>query len=190
MQKVKTDKAHSELLHYSTGEIVLKEGQGSSVIYILRHGKLGVYKGDNKVAELSDDGLLFGEMSSILGKPRTCTIKAEVDSDVMLYRGGVHSIVKRFPSITEKILIVLAERLDDLNEKYSAMQSKCEFLARELDEAKTRINQLTGEKEDDKVIAAEKAARPEHKIERKISGETLGGLSDGDLLGRRVIRKF
>lgn len=188
MQKIQADGSHSELLRYHSGEIVMKEGQGSSVVYILRKGKLGVYKGDNKVAELSEDGLLFGEMSSILRKPRTCTIKAEVESDVMVYRGGVHSIIKKFPSITEKILVVLAGRLDELNAKYSAIQSKCEYLALQLKEAEERINELTSEKGVEDELTPGSATPRRHRIERKTGGDTIGKQFDGDLLGGKVKR--
>ncbi len=140
MERVKSPETGAELYVYNSGETIIKEGQGSSIIYILKRGTLGVYKGDNKINEIKGSGVVFGEMSSILGKPRTVTLKAEVQSEVMVYRGGIEGIIRRFPSITKKILVVLAERLESQTVKYSALQSKCAFLNKQLKEAKEKID--------------------------------------------------
>jgi len=141
MEKVKSPDSSSELYIYHEGEVIVKEGQGSSIIYILKRGVLGIYKGENKVNEIKGQGIVFGEMSSILGKPRTVTVKAEVNSEIMVYRGGIDGIIKLFPSITKKILVVLAERLEMQTAKYSALQSKCEYLAKQLGEAKEKLSE-------------------------------------------------
>ena len=141
MEKIKSPDTTSELYLYHPGEIVLKEGQGSSIIYILRRGVLGIYKGENKVSEIKGMGVVFGEMSSILGKPRTVTVKAEKNSEIMIYRGGIEGIIKNFPSITKKILVVLAERLESQTAKYSTLQSKCEFILKQLAAAKSKLEE-------------------------------------------------
>ena len=182
MQKVRTSDSSHELLHYNTGETVLKEGHGSSVIYILKSGNLGVYKGEQKIAELSDPGMIFGEMSSILGKPRTCSIKAEADTEVVVYRGGIFSIIKKFPSVTEKIIILLADRLDSLNEKYSVLQSKYEFLAKELQKAKNQLKELSGQTDKAAQPAAPQTPSSESQT---LTGKSIKQTSDGDTLGRK-----
>jgi|GEM_PF-709900 len=147
MEKIKSPDSNSELYLYLEGETILKEGQGSSIIYILMRGVLGIYKGENKVNEVKGQGIVFGEMSSILGKPRTVTVKAEVNSEVMVYRGGIDGIIKLFPSITKKILVVLAERLEMQTSKYSALQSKCEYLGKQLAETKEKLEKADKPKE-------------------------------------------
>jgi len=142
MQKIHTPGSDNELFLYDEGETILREGQASSILYILMKGLLGIYKGDNKVSQIKGQGIVFGEMSSILGKPRTVTVKAEMPSEVMVYRGGVESIVRQFPSITKKILVVLAERLEAQTAQYSILQSKADFLQKQLEVAKEEISKL------------------------------------------------
>ena len=149
MEKIKSPNASSELYLYHPGEVVLTEGQGSSIIYILRRGVLGIYKGDNKVSEIKGQGVVFGEMSSILGKPRTVTVKAEQNSEIMVYRGGIDGIIRKFPSISKKILVVMAERLESQTAKYSTLQSKCEFIQKQLAAAKAKLEvEIKGSKEE------------------------------------------
>ena len=147
MEKIKSKGPSEEKYYCFKDEFVLTEGSSSSIIYILIKGKLGIYKNNVKVAEIKRKGVIFGEMSSILGKPRTTSVKAEIDCEVMIYRGGIHSITKKFPSVTIKILSMLAERLDDLNEHYSTLQTKMNLLQSELDEAKAKL-QLMEQRED------------------------------------------
>ena len=146
MEKVKSQGPHSELYLYNEGEVVVKEGHGSSIIYILMRGTLGVYKGDNKVNEIKGQGVVFGEMSSILGKPRTVSIKAESRCEIMIYRGGIDGIIRRFPSITQKIMVVLAERLEAQTSQYSNLQSKCDFIDNELLSTREELKKLQEQK--------------------------------------------
>lgn len=158
MQQVRNRGGGSDLLIFNEGEIILKEGQASSIIYILMKGVLGIYKGENKVSEIKGQGVVFGEMSSILGKPRSVTVKTETPCEVMVYHGGVESIVRQFPSITKKILVVLAERLEAQTAQYSTLQSKNDFLQKELEVAKKEI-----EKADIKVLEKPKYETRERK---------------------------
>ena len=122
MQAAQTDKYATKLYRYSKGEVIVKEGDHSSIIYILMDGKLGVYKGEEKVADIVGKGLIFGEMSSILSQPRSTSVIAESESDIMVYRGGIQSITKKFPHIAIKIMAMLAERLQDMNSRYHDLQ--------------------------------------------------------------------
>jgi CRP-like cAMP-binding protein len=174
VEKLDTQDKHSELYHYNQGEIILKEGESSSFIHILKRGKLGVYKGDVKVTELKGNGLIFGEMSSILGRPRTSTVKAEQECEVLIYRGGIEGIIRKFPSITQKILVLLAERLENLTEKFSTLQYQNACLQNELD----RIKELSKE-------SATK--EPCDENQRNIPDDAI---SDGDILGYPRRRKL
>ena len=148
METASTDKYSTKLYRYSKGEIIVKEGDHSSIIYFLMDGILGVYKGEEKVAEISGKGLVFGEMSSILQQPRSTSVVAEIESDIMVYRGGIQSITKKFPHIAIKIMAMLAERLEDMNARYhdlqilySAEQAKLRDALKEIETLKAQLNQ-------------------------------------------------
>ncbi|MBC8205390.1 cyclic nucleotide-binding domain-containing protein [bacterium] len=154
MEKLVSSNAAEERYRYLKGETVLKEGNASSIIYILMRGVLGIYKQEQKVTEIEQQGVIFGEMSSILGKSRTSTVKAETECEVMVYRGGVHSIIKKFPSVTSKILFTLAERLYSLTTNYSALKAKMDYMQKELDEYRSKMGVL--ERKDDSVAHKDK----------------------------------
>ena len=145
MQKVRSKRFPDDCFRYGAGEIIIKEGQGSSVIYILSKGKLGVYKGAKKVSEITGEGTIFGEMSSILGKPRTCTVKAESESEVIVYRGGIDGIMVKFPSITKKVMRLLAERLHVIDSDYSQLKVNFEDLKEQLEKTSMQLERALNE---------------------------------------------
>ena len=61
---------------YNDGDIIVKEGEIGDKFYIIKKGKVKVYK-DNKYIRVLEVGNCFGETSLLIHKPRTATIKAE-----------------------------------------------------------------------------------------------------------------
>ena len=98
---------------YQTGDVICNEGDEGDYIYIVKKGKLGVYKDENLVSEYEKPGTILGEMSIILGEERTATIKALSPSTVSVIRITLMDMVRNFPAFTVKILQVLASRLKD-----------------------------------------------------------------------------
>lgn len=96
---------------YSPGEIVIKEGEQDKALYLLKSGKLGVLKGERLVAEIANQGALFGEMSVILDQPRSATVKALTSCVVEVYSVGIDALARDHPRIVKLILRTLAERL-------------------------------------------------------------------------------
>jgi len=78
-----------ELKTYKQGETLFNEGETDRDIYFLKSGRVGLYKTEpNAQQEICfkkmDAGESFGEMSFLDGSPRSCTIKAEVDSETYI----------------------------------------------------------------------------------------------------------
>ena len=67
---------HYTLLSFQTGKTLFLEGDDTQDVYFLVSGKLAILKGRKRIAELSDEGSVFGEMSFLLGEKRTATVKA------------------------------------------------------------------------------------------------------------------
>ena len=61
---------------YNDGDIILKEGEIGDKFYIIKKGKVKVYK-DNKYIRVLEVGNCFGETSLLIHEPRTATIIAE-----------------------------------------------------------------------------------------------------------------
>ncbi|HEX9909605.1 MAG TPA: cyclic nucleotide-binding domain-containing protein, partial [Desulfatiglandales bacterium] len=56
---------------YQKGDTIFREGDESQDLYLLVSGHLEILKGDKKIAEITEQGALFGELSSLLGAKRT-----------------------------------------------------------------------------------------------------------------------
>jgi len=168
-----TEKPGANEVSYKKGEIILKEGDHSSIVYFLNSGTIGIYKGKERVNKLSGQGLLFGEMSSILNEPRSTTVKAETDCKVQVYQGGVQGIIKRFPHVAEKILGQLAMRIDTMNEnfkqlqeQYNRLQEDYSSIKKELQRAREEFSKLDSpQKSQEKNAEQQKAPEPEKKRE-------------------------
>lgn len=75
------------------GTNVLREGEFGESLFIILSGKASVLKSDVSIAELSA-GAHFGEMSLIERTPRSATIRAETDCEVlMIEREGFFSLL-------------------------------------------------------------------------------------------------
>jgi CRP/FNR family cyclic AMP-dependent transcriptional regulator len=96
---------------FKQNEIISKEGDLTFDWYVLVSGRIGVYKGEQKVGEFSERGVIFGELSGLLARPRTATMVAIVESEVMVIESSIDEVVRTHPDIAHKILLSLAERL-------------------------------------------------------------------------------
>lgn len=105
------------MLLYTQGTVVIREGEMSSSLFILQSGRVGIYKNDLKIAENDEAGTLFGEMSLILGRPRTATVIAETDCVLHKIEGNIDILIRNYPEIAKKLLYNLANSLDKANEE-------------------------------------------------------------------------
>jgi CRP-like cAMP-binding protein len=102
---------------YKANKIIAVEGESSKEIFMLVQGRVGVYKGIVKVAEFTEGGTLFGELSGILNKPRTASLIALEDTQLMVLDRNIDELRARYPEIFKNILIQLARRVVETTEK-------------------------------------------------------------------------
>jgi len=111
---------------YKKGEVITKEGDLTFDWYVLYSGKVGVFRGDKLITDFHEKGMIFGEMSGILARPRTATMKALEDSDIMVVESSIDEVIRNHPEIAYKILINLAERLANTTDELWALISNKE----------------------------------------------------------------
>jgi CRP/FNR family transcriptional regulator, cyclic AMP receptor protein len=100
---------------YPKGSVILCEGECSRDLYVLISGTLGVYKETRKIAEISEAGIIFGEMSELLEVPRTTTIVAEDAVVASRIQMSMDDIIRRYPDVAKKIMVEMAKRLATMN---------------------------------------------------------------------------
>ena len=91
--------------------IIRIDGKEGRAIYVLKSGKLGVLKSGRLIAEISKQGAIFGEMSSILNRPRSATIKALTPCIIEVHTNGLDALLKDNPNMVKIVMKTLAERL-------------------------------------------------------------------------------
>ncbi len=66
-----------KILEFPKDSIICEEGSIGNEMYILQSGMIDVIIGGNRVASVSDQGYVFGEIALLLGEKRTATLKAK-----------------------------------------------------------------------------------------------------------------
>lgn len=108
----------NEQIEYRVGATIIKQGEEGSGFYVLEKGSVEVHKDDLLLNILMYPGTIFGEMGDILGKPRTCTVKARTATVVTKYDGSdMERLIREEPEIAFKIFKTLASRLEHTTQK-------------------------------------------------------------------------
>ena len=114
---------------FETGETLFFEGDDSQDIYVLVSGKLDVLKGTKKIADIIKEGVVFGEMSFLLGEKRTATIKAMTDvKAIRIPKEKVDAFLKEFPEVITVVAKFLAKRLDATSQTLFGFREVCDQL--------------------------------------------------------------
>lgn len=112
----------SVVAEYGTGEFIVRQGDQGDSLYIIRTGSCGVYvrrngKHENRIATI-DSGDFFGEMSLLTGEPTTATVRAMVDSSVIIIdKENFSNILNDNPTISVQLGEILAKRQKELAEE-------------------------------------------------------------------------
>jgi CRP-like cAMP-binding protein len=64
-------------IEYPIGSVICDEDTSGEEMYILQSGTIDVFIKNNRVATISEQGSVFGEMALLLGEKRTATLKAK-----------------------------------------------------------------------------------------------------------------
>jgi CRP-like cAMP-binding protein len=98
----------------SAGTEVVHEGGRTGHLYVLIEGRLEVVKGETVVATLTEPGAVLGEMSVLLDKPHTATVRAAADS-IVYEIDDAASFMRQQPAVAILIAKMLAQRLNVAN---------------------------------------------------------------------------
>jgi CRP-like cAMP-binding protein len=97
--------------YYRIGDTILREGDESDGWYVLRSGRVGVYKRDFTVAVISKPGTVIGELGFLLKIPRTATLIAQEPALLWHVKIGLDELIAKHPEMVKRMLMNLAERL-------------------------------------------------------------------------------
>ena len=114
---------------FKKDEVLCVEGSDNKDLFILLSGTLELFKGSNKISEISGEGAPIGEISFLLGSKRTATVKALTDVEaVRIPHANMEQVLGKFPSLMWRIAEVLASRLATRTETLHALKEFCDHL--------------------------------------------------------------
>lgn len=96
------------------GEVLIQEDSVAGALYFLARGTLEVRKGGVQIAEVSEEGAVFGEMSVLLRSPYTATVLALSDAEVRVVEDP-EAFLRENPEVALYVSRILARRLNALN---------------------------------------------------------------------------
>lgn len=123
-----------ETLQYSAGAPIVNQGEIGDQLFIVLDGKVKVRRGDTELATLFA-GDHFGELALIRNEPRSATVVADSDSEMMaIRRSDFFEILRKEHQLSVKLLWqflrVLGDRLAVTTQELG--QAKVELAAEDL----------------------------------------------------------
>ena len=105
-------------------DYIFKQGEKGDKAYLLLDGRVAIEVNGKKVAEISEMEI-FGEMSLILNKPRTASIKALKPSIVLPINQKILSdLLSECPPVVASLVKQLAYRLSQCDQEIQSLKKK------------------------------------------------------------------
>ncbi len=104
--------------HYPQAAVICREGDAGDSIFIISHGKVGVFRQSGNgekvfIGELKA-GDFFGEFGFFSNSRRQATVKTLADTEVLeITKKDLEEIIRDFPSVSEVLLKFYRERILD-----------------------------------------------------------------------------
>lgn len=113
---------------YRAGTAIFLEGEETRELYVLLQGKVEITKRDRHVTTIDRPGSYFGELSSLLGVPRTATARTATEARLLIVPPDrVTQLFGESPEVGFRMAQVLARRLAETTEE---LVENCEWLQR------------------------------------------------------------
>ena len=104
--------ARVEWVRLHAGETLFAEGDKGEDLYFVLGGRLRAVTGDNRVLNEMTRGESIGEIALLTGEPRTASVVAVRDSDlVRVSRRAFDEIVDKYPKVMQTIARIVVQRL-------------------------------------------------------------------------------
>lgn len=140
----------TDVVPYRAGQYVMREGERGEELFIVLSGNLKVMRGETELATLTT-GDHVGEMALVRSQPRSASVVAANDSDLMVIRRTeFFEILRKEHQLAVKLLWqflgVLAERLAETNRELG--QAREELAAEDISDDLFEV--VEGDEEEDR----------------------------------------
>jgi CRP/FNR family transcriptional regulator, cyclic AMP receptor protein len=107
---------------YQAGEVVLATRSKTGQLLILRNGMVAIVKEGVEIAEVTEPGAVFGELSALLDQPHTADVRALKTSQ--FHVADAAALLVQDPIALLYVATVLARRLDGANQVLIELKSQ------------------------------------------------------------------
>jgi CRP/FNR family transcriptional regulator, cyclic AMP receptor protein len=101
------------LATYQSGETVLAAGTKTGRLLILKKGAVAIKKKGTLIAEVTEPGAVFGELSALLNQPHTADVRTLEASE---FRVAHADLLVEGPIVLLYVAAIMAQRLNLANE--------------------------------------------------------------------------
>lgn len=123
-----------------SNQIIFNEGDTSREMYILMQGKVEILKNNTRIAIVEGEGSYLGELSTLLGVPRTATVRTMSQCTFIIVGGDkVMDFFDASPVLALKLARILADRLAKMNVGYVKLEQRMERFAGKLTETAEKL---------------------------------------------------
>ncbi|MFA6499327.1 MAG: type IV-A pilus assembly ATPase PilB [Desulfurivibrionaceae bacterium] len=107
---------HPDIEEYEDGDFIIRQNNNDSDFFKLVIGAVSVVKDGKKIAEITEPGEYFGEMSAISGEPRSASITSKGRSKVKRFPGGkLQEVIQKYPDVANHLFKTVVNRLGQAN---------------------------------------------------------------------------
>jgi small-conductance mechanosensitive channel len=137
-------------LRYGKGETIISQGDPGGSMYVLASGVAQVsVERDGRVSDLSElvSGECFGEISLLTGNPRTASVSAKTDCDIIeIDKPAMRDLLKQYPRLADHLSETLSARRSLLETELANWKDNREIapLSQTKESFLFRIRQLFG----------------------------------------------
>jgi hypothetical protein len=115
--------SNEQIIMVKEGDVIIKEGDPSDCLYYISSGNYEVFHNGKQVGSLSAQDIFMGEMSFLLNKRRSATIKAKnAGKLILLTQKTFINIIRENPHYGIFLSKLLAKRLIRSNTQVAAQQ--------------------------------------------------------------------
>jgi len=115
--ELKTLGRMSEIVYFPEGKVIFEEGTTGREFFLIIEGQAAVKKGKRTLSKVGR-GSYFGELSILDGEPRSATVVAISDMELLVLEQRQFSgAIREVPSLGLKFLTAMAKRLRDSDKK-------------------------------------------------------------------------
>lgn len=101
----------ADRVEVEAGTCIIDQGRVGLECFVVERGEVGVYVADEHIVSLGE-GSMIGEMALVDRRPRTASVVAETDVDLLAFdTSAFRKLLSEMPMAEERVLAMLAARL-------------------------------------------------------------------------------